>query len=124
MGNDRHGCEIIAEKVDVPRAARSRPGLSPPSWSTATTRFRSEKNGASLGPGGETRRVHSQAKALGDGIHDRRMNSFPLRARRVGADRVIVFRREDCYAFRLAERHRGEVEGRGKRQDPSIGNQG
>ena len=28
--NDRYGCEIIAEKVALPRAARSRPSLSPP----------------------------------------------------------------------------------------------
>ena len=54
MGNDRYGCEIIAEKVDLPRAARSRPSLSPPSWSTATTRSRSEMNGVSpSGPAGK-----------------------------------------------------------------------
>jgi single-strand DNA-binding protein len=56
MGNDRYGCEIIAENVDAPRAARSRPRTKTPSWSTETTRSRSER-GLPLGPGGETRRV-------------------------------------------------------------------
>ena len=51
MGNDRYGCEIIAEKVDLPQAARSRPRPKTPSWSTATTRSRSEKNGV-FQPGG------------------------------------------------------------------------
>mgnify|MGYP003136498349 CR=1 FL=1 len=35
MGNDRYGREIIAEKVDLPEAARSRPRVKIPSWSTA-----------------------------------------------------------------------------------------
>jgi len=57
-GNDRYGCEIIAEKVDF----LSRPKTKTPSWSTATTRPRSEKNGVSpFKPGGETRRVRCTA---------------------------------------------------------------
>jgi len=59
MGNDRYGCEIIAEKVDLPRAARSRPRPKTPSWSTATTRFRSEERDLPLEPGGETRRFRA-----------------------------------------------------------------
>ena len=69
-GNDRYGCEIIAEKVDLPRAARNRPRPKTPSWSTATTRSRSERNGASpLRAGGATRLVRgggSIASATGE----------------------------------------------------------
>ena len=37
MGYDRYGREIIAEKVDLPQAARSQPRVKIPSWSTART---------------------------------------------------------------------------------------
>ena len=46
MGIDRYGCEIIAE---TSLAVRNQPRAKTPSWSTATTRSRSE--------GGFTRRV-------------------------------------------------------------------
>jgi single-stranded DNA-binding protein len=59
MGNDRYGCEIIAEKVDLPRAVRSRPRAKTPSWSTATTRSRSKNGVSPSGPAGVTRRVQS-----------------------------------------------------------------
>lgn len=53
------------------------------------------------------------------------MNRFPVCAPRGGggADGVILFGLEDGSALRLAQRHRGEVEGRGERQDARIGDQ-
>ena len=54
MGIDRYGCEIIAETSLAPR---SRPRFKTPSWSTATTRSRSEERGLPLRPGGTVRRV-------------------------------------------------------------------
>ena len=52
-GVDRFGCEIIAEKVDF----LSLPRTKPPRWSTVMAKSRSEKNGVSPRPGGDTRRV-------------------------------------------------------------------
>lgn len=54
MGIDRYGCEIIAETSLAPR---SRPRVKTPSWSTATTRSRSEEWCLPLRPGGTARRV-------------------------------------------------------------------
>ncbi|ADE87272.1 single-stranded DNA-binding protein-2 (plasmid) [Rhodobacter capsulatus SB 1003] len=53
MGNDRYSCEIIAEKVDLPQAARKRPRTKTPSSSIATTRSRSENGVSPSGPAGK-----------------------------------------------------------------------
>jgi|GEM_PF-188474 len=83
-GNDRYGCEIIAEKVDLPRAARNRPRVKTPNWSTATTRSRSEERGLPPqgrrgNPPGSRRRLNRLCNRRNHGSGWRETNTSPFR---------------------------------------------